>query len=507
MDEALWNVVTDKVDSTCKVVEDYGRLAPHNVGALHHLARTLRGGGVVDLRKCGIELHFRYHQLHELVRTFCLQQRALFFSKSPSETSIAVCEDALNVAGAQLIAVDPAFPYRAWVDADRIHPAVVLLVIERLVQQCGEVSSFLIRGALESSLDHFHSTVVMDARKNIHHSDEQSSAICGTAEQPSDVKRYFKRLLSSRIAAAGSSVIHGLNRHVSHSTILSEEPRTPCHTPHLAPPDHSDGTPHSSNHSSIPARIHGSVTVRPVSAGATRWIPIVKKVTPSSALINRRCVIQSVTEQLEEVYNAIDKLPKREQRLAVRPTTRKGVIDVLQQTAYFERDSLRQLHRHQEVFQLAVTKAEAHLTCIDVSRHSSPATTSKRSISTPPVLLASSQTPSRKQNKFEHTLQRLPSSSPPATINRISAHSIPRTRLDGSNIIPPTPNAIEQSLSQHPGSHYPIGNNSAHLSSTILRTRAIAAQRLSTRLAEQHRSTHTGTRNTHTHLRPHLSTL
>jgi hypothetical protein len=499
-------VVADKVDSTCKVVEDYGRLAPHHVGVLHHLARTLRSGGVVDLRKCGIEIHFCYHQLHELVRTFCLQQRILSFSTSPSATSTAVCEDALNVAGAQLSAVDPAFPYRAWVDADRIHPAVVLLVIERLVQRCGEVSLLLIRGALEASLDHFHSTVVMDARKNVHHSNDQSSAICGTAEQPSDVKGYFKCLLTSRIAAAGSSVIHGLNQHVSHSTVLSEEPCTPYHNPHLAPPDHPESTAlaHISNSLSIPARIHGSVTVRPVSAGATRSIPIVEKVTPSSALINRRCVIQSVTEHLEEVYNAIDKLPSRGQRLAVLPTTSKGVIELLQQTAYFERDALRQLHRHQESIQLALIKAEAHLTCIDRSRQSSPATpqTSKRWIPTHPAVHASSQTPSPKPNKSHRARQRLRPSSPPNVNNKS-----PRTRLDGRNIIPPMPNTLARTQSQHPGSHYPIGNYSAHLSSTVIRTRAIAAQRLSKTLAEQHRSTHTSTRHIHKHHRPHGSTL
>ncbi|CUE61269.1 Hypothetical protein, putative [Bodo saltans] len=488
MDEALWAVVADKIDTTCRVLENYncGHYPSHATGVVHRLIQALRVKETIELRTFGILPIFQYSQLLELVRSFCSKQKILTASTSLT-TSASVCENALEAAHVQLHDIDPTFPSRALLEVDRVHPAVVIAVITFLADQCGDIAPIIIRGALEFSLDHFHRTVVITGRKATTTCDTRNpmgDAICDVWEQPLHINKYFKQLLLRRMAAARAEMIHKLNERVS--ALSSGRPQTPEISHVAAPKDFSktpqpacesfNEDPEASDIHKASQRIHGSVRTRPVSAGATRILSTIEQAAlpESSILMKRYRTAQSVAKQVQSVSSAINELPKCQFRLpSKQPTTNKEIIELLQQSAYAERDAFRQLRRHELSIKHAMSRAESHLD-YELQTWSSPM-----------HLIMPPQVPFTLPQKSETRISA--PKLPQPRVERVTVNHPPRTRLDGSNIIAPTPLSLERAQRHHCGSHYPVGNHGALLSDVVGQTRKYGAQRLSRNLAEQYR--------------------
>lgn len=474
-----FTIISDKLDSTCRVLERQFEGASYRAGAVHELQRLLRSQCALLLSDYDVQARFQHREVLELVRRYCA--KCNFATRASCND---LCEQAYEFAHVQLSEIDASFPSRATVEADHIHVAVVILVLHFLVRTSSSQPQLSIGSALESSLDHFHRCVVVGMRATPRFGSPDHP--CSYSTDTQTVETYYRRVAMSRIRQARNTLVN--NSLEEASRWIAQSTGNTSTATVLTSKQSDMEAEEDSLEAEAPARSHGTITVRPVSAGSNRTI-IHKQVQSPTEITRQQArnrAVQSALENLQHIPSKIRHVSSRKSvSNSTSAVTRRSLVAILRQAANEECDAMRQVRRDQDFIHNVVDLTARSLATLQSHHHGWSSYVPQ---------LEADKTAQGSQLSRDEDCSRGGTAAPIRSVKPISRPTRLKTRLDGQNIVSPSPEAIERVWAQHPGSHYPTTTFGATQANAVLQTRKRESNRFSVQLAEAKRTNSLSTR-------------
>lgn len=395
-------------------------------------------------------------------------------------TSADVCEGALDSTHSIFEVLDPSVNSRGWLDRGIVHLAMVLQTVRFLVEQFSGVSKILINDALEASLDHLHHLVVMDSRlistpepnKN-----ELGDLFKYVPHDKTTPGEFFSSVVTSRTDLVRGRVVRELQESVEKSLAHAVA------TSNAAVHHHSGGDEGEANSPSgadATLRDHGSISTRPISAGVVN--------RPASTggfrgrwLAARDEATHGVLHMLQDMSIPRNRRPFSSALRA--PATKREVVAILKKAAEAECDAMRLLRREAQYVTSEVDGAVKQIH--EMTREWDKLPGQAGTTSPPAVMSQDNDGPQRYTTPSVRRQQRSETNS---AVSAPYVLTKPRHRLDGSDIVAPSPKELEALALRRPGSHYPTRTCGANLADYVTRTRALNSHRLALQIAEKQRT-------------------